>query len=53
MFIVIVLDAVNVPSVPLLCVIEETSESFTVAVSQFSAIVSFVYLKGLLNQKYL
>ena len=43
MFIVIVSLAVNVPSVPLLCVIEATSESFDVAVSQFSAIVSFVY----------
>jgi hypothetical protein len=43
MFIVIVLLDVNVPTVPLLCVIEVTSESFTVAASQFSAIVSFVY----------
>ena len=33
----------NVPGVPLLCIIEVTSESFAVAVSQFSDIVSFVY----------
>ena len=53
MFIVIVLLAVNVPTVPLLCVIEVTSESFTVAASQFSDIVSFVYFRVPLVVKYL
>ncbi len=53
MFIVIVLLSVNVPGVPLLCVIEVTSESFAVAVSQFSAIVSFVYIREPPKWKYL
>ena len=35
MSILIISRFYNVPDVPLLCVIEATSESFTVAVSQF------------------
>jgi hypothetical protein len=52
MFIVIVSLDINVPAIPPLCVIEETSELFTVAVSQFSAIVSFVYFREPNIKKY-
>ena len=51
-FIVIVLLSFNVPGVPLLCVIEVTSESFAVAVSQFSAIFKVVYLRDPFIEKY-
>jgi hypothetical protein len=45
MFMVTLVLKVNVPGGPSLCIIEVTIESFTVAASQLSAMVSLVYLR--------